>query len=99
MKKTAAASRETAEILAIQALSFIAEEPERLAAFLAATGLASEAIRDAARQPDFLAGVLDHMLGDESLLVAFADSAGIDPADVARARVALGSASWERDLP
>jgi Protein of unknown function (DUF3572) len=99
MKKTAAASRETAEILAIQALSFIAEEPERLAAFLAATGLASEAIRDAARQPDFLAGVLDHMLGDESLLVAFADSAGIDPADVARARVTLGSARWERDLP
>jgi hypothetical protein len=99
MKKTAAASRKTAEMLAIAALSFIAEEPERLADFLAVTGLASEAIREAARESGFLAGVLDHMLGDESLLVAFADSAGIDPAGIAQARATLGSASWERDLP
>ena len=38
------------------------------------------------------------MLGDESLLIAFADSAGIDPAEIARARDALGG-RWERDLP
>ncbi len=73
-------------MLAIQALAFIAEEPERLAGFLAATGLTAAGIRDAARQPDFLAGVLEHMLGDEILLLAFADSAGIDPAAIARAR-------------
>jgi hypothetical protein len=30
------------------------------------------------------------MLGDESLLIAFAASAGIDPGEVARARGALG---------
>ena len=77
--------------LAIQALAFIAEEPERLAAFLAATGIDPPAIRAAAREPRFLAGVLEHMLGDESLLLAFADSAGIDPADRrASARGALG---------
>jgi hypothetical protein len=40
------------------------------------------------------------MLADESLLVAFADRVGIDPADIARARAALGrGAKWERDLP
>jgi hypothetical protein len=39
------------------------------------------------------------MLGDESLLIAFATSAGIDPAEVARARGALGSGRWERDVP
>jgi hypothetical protein len=38
------------------------------------------------------------MLADESLLLAFADSAAIDPADVSRARIALGG-SWERDIP
>jgi hypothetical protein len=38
------------------------------------------------------------MLADESLLLAFADSAGIDPAAVARARSALGG-NWERDIP
>jgi hypothetical protein len=89
-------SRETAEILAIQALAFIAEEPDRLGAFLAATGLEAAAIRNAAREPGFLAGVLEHMLSDESLLLAFADSARIDPASIARARAAFGT-RWERD--
>jgi hypothetical protein len=83
--------------MAIQALGFIAEEPERLGSFIAATGIASERIRDAARAPDFLAGALEHMLGDESLLVAFADGTGIDPAEIVRAHNVLGKA-WEREL-
>ena len=85
-------------MLAIQALAFIAEEPERLARFLALSGIEAEHIRSAARERGFLAGVFEHMLADESLLVAFADSAGIDPAAVARARAALGK-TWERDVP
>jgi hypothetical protein len=86
--------------MAIQALTFLAEEPERLARFLAATGIAPDQIRAAARTEGFLAGVLDHMLGDENLLVAFATSAGIDPAMVGRARSALrGGRKWERDVP
>jgi Protein of unknown function (DUF3572) len=98
MKNALPLARESAEILAIQALSFIAEEPGRLSAFLSETGVGIEAVRDAAREPGFLAGVLEHMLGDEKLLIAFADSAGIDPADIGRARRALGG-TWERDLP
>ena len=38
------------------------------------------------------------MLADEKLLVAFAESAGINPAGVARAASALGG-QWERDIP
>jgi len=76
-------------MLAIQALAFMAADPERRELFLATTGIAASEIRTAAREPGFLAGVLEHMLGDESLLIAFADSAGIDPAAVARARSAL----------
>jgi hypothetical protein len=38
------------------------------------------------------------MLADESLLIAFADSAAVDPADISRARNMLGG-NWERDLP
>jgi hypothetical protein len=83
--------REMAETLAIQALAFIAEDPERLASFLGASGIDPAGIRGAAREPRFLAGVLEHMLGDETLLLAFADSAGIDPALVARGRGAFGS--------
>jgi hypothetical protein len=85
-------------MLAVQALAFIAEEPERLNGFLAASGIPLAQIRDAVHQPGFLAGVLDHMLGDERLLLAFTDSAGLDPASVVRARGAFGG-DWERDLP
>jgi hypothetical protein len=98
MKKPARPSRQTAETLAIQALAFIAKEPERLGFFIAATGIGPDRIRDAARSPDFLAGVLEHMLSDENLLVAFADRAEIDPAEIARAHDVLGKV-WERDLP
>jgi Protein of unknown function (DUF3572) len=100
MKKPLPAAREAAEMLAVQVLTFIAEDPERMSGFLAATGLEPGQIRTAAREEGFFAGVLEHMLGDESLLVAFADSAGIDPAEIARARAALGRGrKWERDLP
>jgi hypothetical protein len=98
MKAPSPAAREAAEMLAIQALGFIAAEPERLEAFLGATGLTLDRLRESATEPDFLAGVLEHMLADESLLLAFAESAAIDPAAVARARNALGR-NWERDLP
>jgi hypothetical protein len=91
MKRPSGGTREAAEIMAIQALTFLAEEPERLAHFLDATGIEAAQIRAAARERGFLAGVLGHMLDDESLLIAFASSAGIDPAEVARARGALGN--------
>jgi hypothetical protein len=90
MKMALPPRREEAELLAIQALGFIAEEPERLNGFLSTTGIPLGHIRAASAEPDFLAGVLEHMLGDESLLIAFAASAGIDPAEIARARSALG---------
>ena len=98
MKKPLPAAREAAEMLAVQLLTFIAEDQERMSGFLAATGLEPGQIRSAAQQEGFFAGVLEHMLADESLLVAFADSAGIDPAEIARARAALGR-RWEPDLP
>jgi hypothetical protein len=98
MKAPSSRTREAAETLAIAALAFIAAEPERLEGFLGATGLTVDRLRESASAPDFLGGVLEHMLADESLLLAFADSAAIDPAEIARARRALGG-NWERDTP
>src|SRR5262245_45406948 len=83
--------REQAEVLAIAALSFLASEPERLGVFLAVSGIGPESVRAAAREPHFLAGVLDHVASDEQLLVAFATHAGIDPVDVGRAQMALAA--------
>jgi len=92
------ARRERAQELAIAALSFLASEPEHLGGFLAATGVGPDQIRQAARDPNFLSGVLDHFSGNEALLIAFAQHAGIDPTEIERARAALGGL-WERDIP
>ena len=54
MAKGARITRKIAESLAIQALGFMAGEPERLGAFLAATGIGPETIRKAAADPAFL---------------------------------------------
>jgi hypothetical protein len=85
-------------MLAIQALAFIAEDAEQLSRFLGLTGLEPDQIRAAARQDGFLAGVLEHMLAHENLLIGFADRAGIDPTEIARAHSALGGRS-ERNAP
>ena len=80
------ARAEAASALAIAALRFIAEEPERLRVFLSLTGIDPHAVRAAAREPGFLLGVLDHLAGDESLLLAFAQESEINPEDVRVAR-------------
>jgi hypothetical protein len=89
--------REAAEALAVAALSFLASEPEHLGNFLAASGMSPDDIRNAAHDPDFLSGVLDHLSGNEALLIAFAQHASIDPTEVERARHVLGGV-WERDV-
>ena len=78
--------------LAIAALTFIAADDERLGSFLALSGIGPESLRAAAREPDFLLGVLDHVAGDEALLIAFAEQGEIDPTDVVRARDVLAGA-------
>jgi len=92
------ARREAAETLAVAALTYLSLEPESLGGFLATTGIGPDQIRSAARDPEFLSGVLDYFLSDETLLVAFAKDQGIDPSEMQRARRALGGV-WERDLP
>jgi len=91
-------TREQAEGLAIQALTFIAGDGERLGRFLAVTGIGPAEIRSAAREPGFLAGVLDYMASDDRLIAAFAGENNLDPADIDKARVVLAG-RWEREVP
>ena len=88
-----------AEALAVQALTFLAADAERLGRFLAATGLGPAEIRAASAEPGFLAGVLEFLSSDDRLIAAFAAETGLDPADVGRAHAALGGAPWEREIP
>ena len=90
---------EAAEALAIQALTFIAGDGERLGRFLAITGIGPAGIRAASSEPGFLAGVLDYVAGDERMVTEFAAEMGLDPAHIGVARAALGSGNWERELP
>jgi hypothetical protein len=90
---------EAAAALAIEALSYLANDPGQMSRFLALTGIDPGAIRAAARDPNFLAGVLDYVCGDERLLIAFAAHAGVAPEEIGRAKHALGGGQWESDVP
>jgi hypothetical protein len=82
-------ARENAEELSGAALGFLAADSERLGRFLDLTGLTPTTIRAAAGTPGFLLAVLEHLLADEPLLLAFADTQGCDPSAVAKAREQL----------
>jgi len=86
------AGAEQAETLALRALAFIAADEERFERFLASSGTTPDDVRQRAADPDFLAGVYDHMLADEALLVAFADAADMAPEKIAAARYRLPGA-------
>ena len=88
-----------AEKVAIQALFFLAADPGRLGRFLAATGIGPADIRAAAREPRFLAGVLDHLADNESAMLAFSQESGIPAEHIARARDLLSGLRIERDIP
>ena len=81
---------ENAEAVAIEALGWLAGEPERLERFVALCGLGPDNLRQAAAAPGFLAAILDYLAANESLLIAFAGDSGRKPEAVARAALALG---------
>jgi hypothetical protein len=74
---------------AIAALTFLSADPERLERFLALSGLGPHNLRRAAADESFLGAVLDYLVADEKLLIAFAEARGRRPADIARARETL----------
>jgi hypothetical protein len=98
LKKPAQNAREVAEIVAIQALSFVAGDPERLGLFLAESGIGPETLRSAAADPHFLASVLDFVLRDDATVTAFAAASELDPTTIAAARAVLDEDPSEPDV-
>lgn len=76
--------------MAIEALTFLAADDDRLHNFLSLSGLTPVTLRAAAATPGFLVAVLDHIAGDETLLIAFCGATTRDPRAIAKARAALG---------
>jgi hypothetical protein len=99
LKKPVQNAREVAEIVAIQALSFLAGDSQLLGAFLAETGIGPETLRKSAANPQFLISVLDFILRDDATVKAFANASQLHPTNIAAAREALGDIRWERDVP
>ena len=84
-EKKPAMTAAAAEILAIQVLGHLASEEARLGRFLALTGLTAGDIRAMAAERGFLAAVLDHVLGDEPLLLQTAEALNVQPVEIVRA--------------
>jgi len=99
MNKPPTYTREAAEAVAVQALGFLAADGERLDRFLALSGLNASEIRAAAIEPGFLTGVLDHVVSDDRVLMAFAEDSGLTPADIEKAHAALtGGGEYLRSI-
>lgn len=71
-----------AQEIGIDALSFLAGNPERLGRFLALTGTGAAELSFALDDPSILAAVLEHVIGDEPMLLEFASNAQMTPDDV-----------------
>ena len=80
---------DAASVIALQALGWLAQDEDRLAQFIASSGAGPDDLRARAADPDFLAAVLDHLMTEETWVIAFAADQGLPPDSLARARTAL----------
>ena len=64
-------------------LEWLASDEDRLLRFLQATGLSPETVGQSARDPGFLAAVLDFVMDDETTLLACAEALGQKPEAIA----------------
>ena len=81
---------ERARELALLALGYLAGEEERLMRFLALTGLDRGDVADLLGESGFHLAILDHLAGDEGLLLDFVHAQGVPPEAIGDARRALG---------
>jgi hypothetical protein len=92
MRRQRTINRADAEEMAVKALTFLAADGERLARFLALTGLGPDTLRAAAASPGFLVAVFDHVAADEALLLGLAEALGTRPEAILEARRLLAAA-------
>ncbi len=84
-----------AEVVAIQALTWIAQDEAIFSDFLNTTGAAPDGIAAAAAQPEFLASVLDFLLLEDRWIIAFCEAGGLPFDAPMRARAALPGGQTE----
>lgn len=82
-------ARDSAEVLAIEALVWLVADDELLPVFLGSTGAGTDDIRARAQDPEFLASVLDFILMDDAWVGAFCGANNYTMEYPMRARAAL----------
>lgn len=82
-------NREAAEVLAINALGWLAGQEDLLGVFLGCSGSSVDALREKAGDPEFLGAVLDFICMDDAWVVAFCDMQEIPYDQPMRARAML----------
>ena len=87
------------ENIAAQAFYFLCDERGRIERFLRLTGLDAADLPELAGERSFLTGVLDHLLGDEALLLTFCANRGIEPEAIAAANRQLNRGAAEGSEP
>lgn len=78
-----------AEQLAVQALSWMANDDEIIGGFLGVTGASVDDLRIRAADPEFLGFVLDYLLSSDEMVEAFSRDAACPPDQPMRARAVL----------
>ncbi|HUO87832.1 MAG TPA: DUF3572 domain-containing protein [Rhizomicrobium sp.] len=81
---------EEAQILALKVLGFIVNSEETLRRFVELSGVDVATLRARADSLETHIAVLDFLLADEGLLVAFCETASVDAKMIHMARYVLG---------
>jgi len=79
----------SSEELVILAVAFLSSEGMRLSRFLSLTGLEPAEVPQRLSQKEFQLAILDHLAGDEALLLSFAATQNIPPQTIINRRRSL----------
>jgi hypothetical protein len=81
--------QEAAETLALQALGWLLAQPEELGGFLSASGAAPGDLAHLARDPVFLAALVDYLLETDDRVLACTKDLGLPATALGEARQGL----------
>ncbi|WP_050528783.1 DUF3572 domain-containing protein [Pseudorhodobacter aquimaris] len=81
--------QETAEMIAVKALGWLAADEELLGTFLGATGASVDDLATNAQQPEFLGSILDFLLMDDAWVMGFCEAENLAYEVPMHARAAL----------
>jgi hypothetical protein len=84
--RTGPGGAEDAAVIALNFISYLANDEDRLIRFCTLTGLSPGDLRDSIGSADFQAMALDYALQNEELLIHFATQENLSPQEIVAAR-------------